>query len=554
MKPEAESEAKLQSGYGFHLQPDGQWEVEKIPEKVLKEAKFSGHLTIEGYRSTVFETPDKDQWAQKSTGTVASRIAKLYIAQLLAADPKIPVKPELDRDAVKNLIAELEKLQANLIPEEGAKIQSRSSLDPKSVQKILNDLENYRKSLGGEMTPGMKLNITGPTTDIRDWVGRAAYDFAQEFIGEKNPNKLESELNKFMGESEEYQHLADSEFIAEVADKLRTKYKMPVPHGMVASQMDARTRIISSIKCATCKNFAWNSHMNPVRTPEKIVHHPACPQVRFPTVASRVAHRWEEMNRPPQVAVANIASRVAKQYLEAHIHDLDSGIQCTDVQIREFQPTWKVNSPYDTFDGKFTFIIPDGRTVVFDGRLDSNDQTGKMTVDGVDVSDQLWANPGDSASLEFLGLDTDLDQILGECIKAKAPELLEEPKPTVASRVAQRFLKAESRDLVSQIEKTLERDGDDKKYDKAIMDFVEDTRKLLPPLEKTLSKAVNEVMDIRSKIDHKHPKVKSVYVTKFLERMDDFVSKLTALQESINQDLGYALHGYEVEAGTGEED
>ena len=68
---------KLQPGIGFHLQPDGSWEAEKIPPHVLSEAVFSGYLTIEGYRSTVFETKDKDQWAQKSTGTsaLASRVA-----------------------------------------------------------------------------------------------------------------------------------------------------------------------------------------------------------------------------------------------------------------------------------------------------------------------------------------------------------------------------------------------------------------------------------------------------------------------------------------------
>jgi hypothetical protein len=66
-----ESEAKLQAGVAFRLQPDGQWTPEKIPPEALKEAKFSGYLTIQGYRCTVFEMPDKSQWAQKSTGTAA---------------------------------------------------------------------------------------------------------------------------------------------------------------------------------------------------------------------------------------------------------------------------------------------------------------------------------------------------------------------------------------------------------------------------------------------------------------------------------------------------
>src|SRR5580693_5854090 len=75
-----ESEAKLQPGVAFRLQPDGQWKPEKIPPEVLKEAKFSGYLTIQGYRCTVFEMPDKNQYAQKSTGTLASKITSLWLS------------------------------------------------------------------------------------------------------------------------------------------------------------------------------------------------------------------------------------------------------------------------------------------------------------------------------------------------------------------------------------------------------------------------------------------------------------------------------------------
>ena len=56
----------LTPGVGFHLQPDGSWKAEKIPSKVISEAKFSGFLEIEGVKSSVFETKSKDQWAQKT--------------------------------------------------------------------------------------------------------------------------------------------------------------------------------------------------------------------------------------------------------------------------------------------------------------------------------------------------------------------------------------------------------------------------------------------------------------------------------------------------------
>lgn len=56
---------RLTPGIGFHLQPDGTWAPEKIPDEVIDHAEFSGYLTINGYRSTVFDTED-GSWAQKS--------------------------------------------------------------------------------------------------------------------------------------------------------------------------------------------------------------------------------------------------------------------------------------------------------------------------------------------------------------------------------------------------------------------------------------------------------------------------------------------------------
>ena len=74
-------EPKLQPGVGFHLAPSGQWKPEDIPPDVLRDVSFSGYLTIQGYRCTVFETKKKEQWAQKSTGTsaLAARVAARYL-------------------------------------------------------------------------------------------------------------------------------------------------------------------------------------------------------------------------------------------------------------------------------------------------------------------------------------------------------------------------------------------------------------------------------------------------------------------------------------------
>jgi len=69
-------EPKLSPGIAFHLMPDGSWSTEKLPHSVLNEAKFSGYLTIQGYRCSVFETPDHSMWAQKSVNTPATASTK----------------------------------------------------------------------------------------------------------------------------------------------------------------------------------------------------------------------------------------------------------------------------------------------------------------------------------------------------------------------------------------------------------------------------------------------------------------------------------------------
>lgn len=315
--------AELQSGVAFRLQPDGQWKPEKIPPEVLKEAEFSGYLTIQGYRCTVFETPDKNQWAQKSTGT------------------------------------------------------------------------------------------------------------------------------------------------------------------------------------------------------------PAGPEV---TTSAKIAEQWLESHgvKPPPVQSMRsiVTSRVAS-----------TGVKCVDVQLREHDPVG-VDSVYPTYDGRFTFSLPDGRTVVFDGRLDASDQNGTMTVDGEDVSDQLWAEPGDYASLEFLGLETNLDEVLQECIQAK---------PAVASQIAARWLRAQG-DVTSLVQKKLDRSGEDKDYDKAIVDFVTKSRNKLPPIDAALSKACDILLNTRDKIEHKHPKVQDHYVQMFLQELAQKHRELEDIRKQLMRALTVELDRYESEA------
>ena len=60
---------ELVPGPAFHLEGDGQWDVQDLPPDVLRKAKYTGEIKIDGYPAVVFETSDGDQWAQKAAGT-----------------------------------------------------------------------------------------------------------------------------------------------------------------------------------------------------------------------------------------------------------------------------------------------------------------------------------------------------------------------------------------------------------------------------------------------------------------------------------------------------
>jgi hypothetical protein len=78
-EPDLDENQDLAPGIAWHLEEDGQWQPLQIPKDVLDTAIFSGYLTIQGYRASVFETPDGDQWAQKTDlsklSSIAGRIA-----------------------------------------------------------------------------------------------------------------------------------------------------------------------------------------------------------------------------------------------------------------------------------------------------------------------------------------------------------------------------------------------------------------------------------------------------------------------------------------------
>ncbi len=172
------AEPTLQPGAGFHLKPDGNWEVKDIPPKVLTEAKFSGYLTIEGYRSTVFETPDKEQWAQKSTGTVASERPVLLdpsspkgMSRFLAIATRVAKgddivsqiqdtfdEPGAHKDYDDAIVDFVEKMRAALPAVDSA------------MEKAEEALEEFKKEVKHSHPRVQKIYVTGLLTELEDRV------------------------------------------------------------------------------------------------------------------------------------------------------------------------------------------------------------------------------------------------------------------------------------------------------------------------------------------------------------------------------------------------
>jgi hypothetical protein len=118
---------------------------------------------------------------------------------------------------------------------------------------------------------------------------------------------------------------------------------------------------------------------------------------------------------------------------------------------------------------------------------------------------------------------------------------------TLASRIASRWLEAQE-DITSLVQKKLDRDGDDKEYDKAIVNFVTKTRNVLPPIDKALEKACEVLMKTRDKIEHVHPKVQDRYVQMFLQELAQRQRELEDMRKQLMRGLTVELDRYESEA------
>jgi len=162
---------ELTPGYGFHLEGDGHWDIQKLPSEVLERAVFSGYLKILGYESAVFEMPDGDQWAQKQSGTpepkgdeatrelMASRSSNtelkqpwnLHAAALRVASrtSKIKLEPGMQR-SLQAMAEEMAAAEVALdkAVQYGRRLEVEPSFDwiLEHVKSVLDDFREFRKS------------------------------------------------------------------------------------------------------------------------------------------------------------------------------------------------------------------------------------------------------------------------------------------------------------------------------------------------------------------------------------------------------------------------
>jgi len=145
----------LSPGFGFKLEGDGQWDVQRIPEDVLRTAEFSGEITIKGYPCSVFETPDKDQWAQKVSGTPAPKgdqaveeaLGKMAsrVARMAGKTAKRGLEPNIARAATA-MLEELKAAEASL---DKARQFSRVLRNEQSLEWMVDQVEASHDALKG---------------------------------------------------------------------------------------------------------------------------------------------------------------------------------------------------------------------------------------------------------------------------------------------------------------------------------------------------------------------------------------------------------------------
>ncbi len=153
------SDEKLSSGAGYFLNDDGEWEIKNIPNDVLKNSKYSGYLTINGVKCSVFDSHDGKQWAQKTIDKVSSKVASVWNRPLLDEEKSDLLKlSESEGVDLNKLIEEFKSARmVSLGDETWSRLENTNSFNIKNIESARkvsklsgDDVEPILQSLGNE--------------------------------------------------------------------------------------------------------------------------------------------------------------------------------------------------------------------------------------------------------------------------------------------------------------------------------------------------------------------------------------------------------------------
>lgn len=154
-------------GVAFHLEGDGHWDVQKIPDDVFKTLEFSGELSIRGFRCSVFETPDGDQWAQKVPGTPAPKgdeAAMDATASIQRMARNIVARKGIDPNIARAAKAMLEEIRAAEAAMDKARQFGRVLGNEQSLEWIVDQVEAAHDSLKG-VVKGIEESLSYAVSD-----------------------------------------------------------------------------------------------------------------------------------------------------------------------------------------------------------------------------------------------------------------------------------------------------------------------------------------------------------------------------------------------------
>lgn len=150
----------LEPGNAFRLNAGGGWDIMKLPPDVADEAEFSGYLTIRGVNSAVFETPDGEQWAQRTPPAGLNVSARVMCAAMRIAETSVSwVSPSLEEE---------EEELVRLADEEGLDMPSLLREAHRAKLRALKDSDWQRL----EGTDSYDVSSVNEATHIAEGYGR----------------------------------------------------------------------------------------------------------------------------------------------------------------------------------------------------------------------------------------------------------------------------------------------------------------------------------------------------------------------------------------------